>query len=440
MTDPLARTLRLRWFIILVPGALYFFSYFHRIAPAVVAEDLMRAFAIPAATLGNLMAIYPYVFAVMALPAGSLADTLGPRWTLTAGAGTMGLGSALFGLAPFFGVAAVGRLLVGLGASVILIASLRLASEWFRPNEFGTVSGLSQTAGALGAIVATSPLALLVEGLGWRASFMTIGGFTLLLGATAALFVRDRPEEMGLAPVNVARTSSALSFREVLTGIGAVLANLRSWPPVLASSGMYATLVTFVGLWGVPYLTQVYGLQRVKASNLMAFAAAGAMVGGPLIGWISDRGLARRRLPMVGSTLLYIVPWIFLVAPGPMRVPVEWFGPLCFLLGFASGAAILSLPCVREVNNPERVGLSIGFHNLPVFVSMALLQWTTGAILDARWGGIVAGGRRVYPFAAYHAAFSLCLAVAVGAMIMACFTTETRCQNVWRPRQRRAEA
>jgi sugar phosphate permease len=436
VTDPLARTFRLRWLILIVPAAIYFFSYFHRIAPAVVAEDLMRAFAIPAAALGNLAAIYPYVFAVMALPAGSLSDTLGPRWTIALGAATMGIGSAFFGLAPSFGPAVIGRLLVGLGASVILIASLRLAAEWFRPNEFATISGWSQTVGSLGALVATTPLAMLVEEIGWRASFVTIGGITLLLGVAAALFVSDRPECMGLAPVNAAGSGRALSFREVIAGIPSIVTNPSTWPPVLASAGVYGTLVTFVGLWGVPYLTQIYGLPRVEASNLMALAAIGIMTGAPLVGWVSDRWLVSRRLPMVAATLLYVVPWIFLVAPGE-RVPVGWLGPICFLLGFASGAVVICFACVREVNNPERVGLSIGFCNLPVFLGLALLQWITGVILDSRWEGIVAGGRRVYPFAAYHAAFALCLAVALTALVMACLVTETRCRNIWRPVERR---
>ena len=59
----------MRWLILLVPSAIYFVSYFHRIAPAVVAADLMRAFSITAASLGSLAAIYPYVFVVMALGA-----------------------------------------------------------------------------------------------------------------------------------------------------------------------------------------------------------------------------------------------------------------------------------------------------------------------------------------------------------------------------------
>jgi hypothetical protein len=43
------RTRRGRWLILVVPSAIYFFSYFHRVAPAVVAGDLMRTFAITAA-------------------------------------------------------------------------------------------------------------------------------------------------------------------------------------------------------------------------------------------------------------------------------------------------------------------------------------------------------------------------------------------------------
>src|SRR5437867_10818016 len=139
--------------MLLVPASLYVFSWVHRVAPAVVAADLMRAFSITAAALGNLAAIYPYVFAAMALVAGSLADTLGPRWTLALGGATMGLGAVLFGSAPTFDVAFAGRLLVGLGASVLLIAWLSLAAAWFRPDEFATISGWTQTVGNAGALL-----------------------------------------------------------------------------------------------------------------------------------------------------------------------------------------------------------------------------------------------------------------------------------------------
>jgi sugar phosphate permease len=432
----LARTLRVRWLIVLVPAAIYFFSYFHRIAPAVVAGDLMRTFSIAATSLGNLAAVYPYVFVLMALPAGGLADTLGPRWTLALGAATMGVGAVVFGVAPVFGVAFLGRLLVGLGASVILIASLRLAADWFRPEEFGTISGWSQTVGNVGGLVASSPLALLVEALGWRQSFVLIGTATLLLGLAALLFVRDRPEDMGLVPVNPGRAAQALpSIGETVKSIPPVLANPRTWPPVLAATGAYSTLIAFFGLWGIPYLTQVYGLPRVQAANYASLLAIGIVVGAPLVGWLSDRWLGRRRLPFVAFTAVYAACWALLALPGEMRLPVTLLPPFFFLMGFASCGLVLVWACVREVNDPARVGIAIGFCNMPVFLGFALLQWLTGAILDARWEGLIVGGTRFYPASAWEAAFALCLAVSLGALLLTFFVTETRCRNVWRRRE-----
>jgi len=415
-----------------VPAAIYFFGYFHRIAPAVVAGDLMRAFSISAASLGNLSAIYPYVFAFMALPAGSFADTLGPRWTLALGSGTMGIGAILFGLAPQFSAAWLGRLLVGLGASVILIASLRLAAEWFRPQEFATISGWSQTVGNVGALVASSPLALLVEMLGWRQSFVVIGTLTLLLAVAAALFVRDRPEAMGLVPVNPGPAAGALpSLGETLRGIPGIFSNRRSWPPVLAAAGVYSSLIAFLGLWGVPYFTQVYGLGRVEASTYTSLLAVGIVVGAPLVGWLSDRWLSLRRLPFIAFTAVYAACWALLALGGEMRLPLGALAPVLLLMGFASSGLVLVFVCVREVNDPARVGITIGFCNLPVFLAFALVQWLTGLILDARWEGLIAGGARFYPASGWEAAFAFCLAVALAALVLTFFVTETRCRNIW---------
>jgi predicted MFS family arabinose efflux permease len=400
------------------------------VAPVVVAGDLMQAFAIPAATLGTLIAVYPYCFVVMALPNGTLADTLGPRRQLALAGVTMAAGSVLFGAAPAFWVAFAGRLLVGLGASAMLIASLRLASEWFRPREFATVAGSSQSIGAFGAIVGTGPLALVVEALGWRLSYIGIGAITLVLAVACFVFIRDKPEDLGLPRVSDAPRAAAPPLRETLAAIPAIAGNPRSWPVLLMGATMYGSFVAFFGLWGVPYLTQIYGLQRVTASNVLMMTAIGLLVGAPLCGWVSDRWLGLRRPPIIAATALYVAVWALLALPAT-PVPAAWLAPLCFLLGFASGGVSLVFPCIREVNDPRHVGVALGSQNLPIFLGVALMQWLTGVLLDANWAGAVAAGGRLYPLGAYRAAFNLCLGVAFVSFVVACLTTETRCRNVW---------
>jgi sugar phosphate permease len=412
------------------PALLYIFSYFHRVAPVVVAGDLMQAFAIPAATLGTLIAVYPYCFVVMALPNGTLADTLGPRRMLALGGVTMAAGSMLFGAAPAFWTALAGRLLVGVGASTMLIASLRLASEWFPPREFATVAGSSQSIGAFGAIVGTGPLALAVEAIGWRRSFIGIGAITLLLAVACYVFIRDRPEDLGLPRVAEGPRVPAPSLRETLEAIPGIAANPRSWPILLMGFSMYGAFVPFFGLWGVPYLAQVYGMPRVAASNVLMMTALGLLISAPLIGWISDRWLGLRRPPLIATAALFVAVWALLALPRA-PVPAGWLGPLCFLLGFASGGVSLAFPCIREVNDPRHVGVALGSQNLPIFLGFAVMQWLTGVLLDANWAGAMVSGSRVYPLEAYRAAFTLCFAVAIASFVMACLTTETRCRNVW---------
>lgn len=419
---------RARWRILVVPALLYFLSYFHRVAPVVVAGDLMAAFAVSAATLGALSAIYPYCFAAMALPGGSLADFLGPRRTLTLGGLSMSAGSVLFGLAPGFGVAFSGRLLVGLGASIILIAGLRLATEWFRPEEFGTVAGAAQSVGSIGALAGTTPLAVLVEQIGWRHGFVAIGTTTALVAVACFLTVRDRPERGG-APEARSRAADP-GLREVIAGIPSVIFNPRSWTVGLISGGIYGGFAAFVALWGVPYLIQVYDLPRVRAANLVALAAVGLLLGAPLIGWLSDR-LERRRVPLMTISGLNVLTWMALTLPATPIAP--GFMPLiCFLIGLGSSVVVLAFAAIREVNDPRYVGVALGFHNLPAFLSFGVMQWLTGIVLDRHWDGALVAGARVYGAGAYRAAFALCLLLAAGAFVSACLAPETRCRNIWR--------
>jgi sugar phosphate permease len=416
-----------RWGVLVVPALLYFLSYFHRVAPVVVAGDLMAAFAVSAATLGALSAIYPYCFAAMALPGGSLADSLGPRRTLTLGGLSMSAGSVLFGLAPGFGVAFAGRLLVGLGASVILIAGLRLAAEWFPTGEFGTVSGAAQSVGSVGAIAGTTPLALLVEQIGWRQGFVTIGAATGLLAVACFLTVRDRPERAP-APGGGSRAAEP-GLRQIIAGIPSVIGNPRSWTVALISAGIYGGFAAFVGLWGVPYLTQVYELPRVRAANLVGLAALGLLVGAPLIGWLSDR-VRRRRLPLLVVSGLNVFIWLTLVAPATPIAP-SFLPLICFLIGVGSSVVVLVFAAIREVNDPRCVGVALGFHNLPTFLCFGLTQWATGLVLDGYWDGALVAGARVYGADAYRAAFALCLLLAAGAFVSACLAPETRGRNIW---------
>jgi sugar phosphate permease len=89
---------RLGWTAFALVALAYILAFFHRFAPATIAADLQADFAIGPAQLGNLAATYFYVYTLMQVPTGVLADTLGPRRIVALGGLIAGLGSLLFGL------------------------------------------------------------------------------------------------------------------------------------------------------------------------------------------------------------------------------------------------------------------------------------------------------------------------------------------------------
>ena len=103
-----------RWLALGIVALAYVLSFFQRFAPAGIANDLAAAFDTSAASLGVLAATYFYVYTVMQVPTGMLADTLGPRRILMLGGVIGGIGSFMFGLAPTLDIALVGRTLTAL--------------------------------------------------------------------------------------------------------------------------------------------------------------------------------------------------------------------------------------------------------------------------------------------------------------------------------------
>ena len=114
-----------------IAAFLFLIAFVHRVAPGVMAKDLMQAFNASGAIVGLLSATYFYAYAGFMVPAGLLLDAYGIRLVMTAGSAVMGLGALAMAAAPGTSVLFTGRFLVGLGATVIFIGALKIAANWF---------------------------------------------------------------------------------------------------------------------------------------------------------------------------------------------------------------------------------------------------------------------------------------------------------------------
>jgi nitrate/nitrite transporter NarK len=405
-----------------IPALLFLIAFFHRVAPGVIAKDLMQAFNATGAIVGLLSSTYFYAYAGLMIPAGLLIDAFGVRRVVAAGGAVMGLGTLAMAVASSQGPLFAGRFAVGLGATVTFIGTLQIAANWFPPSHFGTLSAITATMGILGSLIATYPLAGLVALTGWRGAFGLIGLATVALALLCVLAVRDHPagSPEGAAP--------SPAFHDVVRGVLDVLGNRHTWPPFLIFFCLYAAMGNIM-LWAVPYLRDVYGLSTTHAALYATATSLALLVSAPLTGFLSDRVVKRRKLPYTVLTACSFALWLLFV--GTLgALPLGGVYALFLAMGVAGGSFVLTWPLGREVNPPHLAGIAVAVANLGGFLGAALTQGPLGALLDSGWAGVVAGGARVYPLEAYRRVFAACTLFALAASLLTLLLRETRGRNI----------
>lgn len=412
----------MRWVMWGLPAVLFLIAFFHRVAPGVVAKELMEAFQATGAIVGLLSALYFYAYAGLMIPAGLLVDAFGVRRVVAIGGAVMGLGTLAMGITSAQGVLFAGRFIVGLGASVTFVGALKIAATWFPPSQFGTLSAVTATVGVLGGLIATVPLAALVSVTGWRGAFGLVGVVTLVSSVLCFGVVRDRPGRPG------GSEAPGPAPRAVLAGTGAVLVNPHTWPPFLAFFCLYSAASNLM-LWVVPFMRDVYGLSTTDAAVYATAMSLALLVAGPLTGFLSDRVVRRRKLPYTVLTAGQFGLYLLLIATLG-ALPLWGVYALFFGMGITGGAFVLTWPIGREVNPPQLAGIAVAVVNMGGFLGAAVTQGPIGAVLDGRWTGTVVGGARVYPLEAYRSAFWVCALFVLASTLMTLLLRETRGRNV----------
>lgn len=418
---------RRRWIALGVVATAYVLSFFQRFAPAGIAQDLAAAFQTSAASLGVLAATYFYVYTVMQIPTGILADTLGPRRILVLGGMVGGIGSLVFAFAPSLDQALIGRTLIGLGVSVTFIAMLKLVAVWFEESRFATLVGICMLIGNLGSVLAGAPLSGLAQATGWRGVFMGAGIVSFVLGVACWLIVRDRPEVAG-QPVSTPRFDRTV----VLSGLLSVLRNRATWPAALVNTGMAGAFFTFGGLWATPYLMQVHGLARPVAAAHLSLLFGGFALGCFFIGTLSDR-LGRRKPVVIVASHLFALIWLIWLSGQTMPL---WLSYTLFgLMGLAVAGFSLTWACAKEVNPPLLSGMSTSVANMGGFLAGALLQPAVGWVMDLAWNGEMLNGVRFYALEAWRGGVLVIAACAWMGAVSAWWIRETGCRNIWQPQK-----
>jgi MFS family permease len=404
-----------RWLVFAFASALFFLSQFYRSANAVIAPQLLRDLHLDTSGLGVLAAAFFYAFAFTQIPISIWIDKIGAK-KIMAILSLAGLaGAFIFPLADNMALGLASRILLGIGMACNMIGTLKLLTVWFHPRHFATLTGVVFAVGYLGNMAATTPLAFLVQKIGWRPAFQFMAFLYLFLLIVFYVLVKEKGAPSGTQPEFTAEPSG----RTLFSNLRHLFQNKDYWIISMATAVSYGIFAAFQTLWAGPYLMEVLHLSAITTGNLIFFLNLGLILGGPGWGFFSDRVFKTRKwIIFVGQCFLLLIFICFIFLPmtgGPIPLIL-----LFLAFGICRSSGMLMYPHIKELMPPTMSGTAMTGINFFTMIGPALLLQGIGSLMQA-----------LYPLnsrgpEAFRAAFLLCAACLSIVILLYGFTKDTR--------------
>ena len=399
---------------------MYFaYAFIQRVAPSIMTGELMRDFSVGGAALGSLSAFYFWTYASIQLPVGMLTDHFGPRKLMSFAAALCTVAALGFAWSDSLFMASFWRAIIGGSVAFAFVGTLAIAGYWFKHSQMALLAGILQCVGVSGAIFAQGTLRPIVEAQGWRHTMLMLAIVAFVLSILLFFLVPRRSQDQ--------KETQPKQKPSIVDGLRHVTSNPQSWVCAIFGFGMASAMLSFAGLWAVPWLSTVQGYSPAQAAGITSTLFIGWAVASPFVGWLSDF-LGRRNTILRCGAIIYITAFSIIVFATPDSTPL--LVGLLFIAGTGGSTMAICFVSVKELNSPRYTSTAIGLMNMFVVGSGAVMQPLIGWLLDVNWSGELTDGARVYSETAYTIGFSSLLVVMVIALISTFFLRETHCRQL----------
>ena len=337
--------------------------------------NIIGDYGISRATAGFLVSLPLLVASAVGLPGGVITVRLGVRTTFTLGSWMVGM-VVFSAFAPNFPVLLGLRLLYGLGAALLLIATGPLLMQWFKPKEVLVMNGLNTAMLSLGIAFSVSTAAPLSGLVGWREALSLYGVVGVGGAALWSLLGRARTRATTVVTgMPVREIGGVLKDRAIIlllaadAGVLVQYTSLSGWLPTFYTevrgmtpegAGLITGLLPFVGVFAV-LLGAFLPLRVGTPRSYLILPGVMVIVGGLGTFLFSSNFAIYASLLVVGIGSWLYVPTLLsttmAVAKGdPRKVAVIWGSLLTF-----SGAAMFISPIMVGVLRDLLDSFTAGF-------------------------------------------------------------------------------
>jgi predicted MFS family arabinose efflux permease len=264
--------------------ALLFLVLFVGVADSQILSPLLPAirlqFARSSSDMGYLFSGYSFSASLSVLIWGPLSDFFGRKRGLSGGLALFAAGSVLTFFSSGYSVLLAGRIVTGMGASMLSLNSISYAADYFPYATRGWAMG-SIFSSYFAALILGVPLgSWMGDRFGWQTVFGFMGGMALaILPLIIYLVPPINSAKPPKSPKSVADFGRQyIRFFRFRSSVAALLCSF------FASAGTMGFLA-FLGSW----LHDAYGLHSSQIGLVFLISGGAAVLASPLAGSISDK-------------------------------------------------------------------------------------------------------------------------------------------------------
>jgi EmrB/QacA subfamily drug resistance transporter len=348
-------------------------------------------FRAPVSALQWVIDGYNLTYAVLLLSGGLLADLYGRRRIFMAGAAVFSAASVLCALAPSIAILIAGRVVAGIGAALMLPASLAiLRVAWPDPKARARVLGIFTGCNGLAFIIGPTLGGLLIAHAGWRSVFLVVVPFGLAALAASPFTVSESadPQERHF--------DAAAQLLGILALGGLAMAAIESHGGLLALGALAIACAALAGFIKVEQRRGGAALVPLDLFRIRAFRGAITATAGMTFGMYGVLFLqllawqSSGRLDAVGAGLALVPMAVIFLLISPFSGALQARLGTRFMTG--GGVAIIGcglLAVGASAGSPSLIGSEIGLMLTGLGMGLAtgpLTGVAVGAVSAARSG------------------------------------------------------
>lgn len=404
------------WLVCFAATLFFFYEFIQGNMFASIAANIMQDFAVQADKMAWLSSIYYLSNVLFLFIAGIVLDRFSIKNTLLFAMLLCVMSTFLLAHSHSFYIALVSRFITGIGSAFCFLGPVRLASHWFPPRKMALVTGAIVTMAMAGGMIAQYPLKSLVVLVGWRMAVQDVAILGCVIFVLMTLWIKERPA--GLTPL-------ARSKIDIFFAVKKAYFNTQYLRAALYASLMNMAIAVFGAMMGTLYLEQRLGISSTQAAMINMSLFLGAIIGSPLVGWLSDK-MGLRIMPMKCGVIFSLVTLLAILY---LPVSVNEMAMLFFLLGLFTSAQVISYALVAESSSPLMTATAVSVISILTQGGYIVYQNIYSFLLIRYPGMKLINGTPVYLLDAYQQAaviLPLGLLIALGILFG---LKETHCQQ-----------